>query len=56
MSEEIKKQDQTTEPVDTGQLQEQDLDTAAGGGAGEGVGGVEVGLRKKKPAGVLNAG
>ena len=43
MSEEIKKM-----PVD---IADKDLDEVAGGGAGDGVGGVDLGLRKKPGGG-----
>ena len=54
MSEEIKKQDQATDAANAAELAEQDIDQVAGGGPGDGIGGVEVGLRKK-PSGTLSA-
>ena len=45
MSEETKKVEQIEQEAD--EVQEQNLDSIAGGGPGDGIGGVEVGLRKK---------
>ena len=56
MSEEVKKEqiEKMEQEAAASHIAEQDLDAVAGGGAGDGVGGIVVGLSKwppRKPAG-----